>query len=108
MPSGSAQHLSRVGLGRKSKASDLSIWLCDRGSGLLQESRPIPKMRLDAALPQILLLEGDVWDTPAFRPWRKQGASPPFSFQPEPLPLNDAHGSQGSENSALSAAALCW
>ena len=92
----------------RGKASDLSIWLCDRGSGLLPESRPIPDMHLDAVLPQILLLEGDVWDTPAFPPLRKQRASPPFSFQPEPLPLKDAHRSQGSENGALSAAALCW
>lgn len=55
-----------VVLTRRGKASDLSVWVCDRGSGLLQKSTHSPEMCLDAALPQILLFRGRYMGCPAF------------------------------------------
>ena len=59
--------------------------------------------------PKFSCLEGDIWDTLAFPPSEKERISLPSSFQPGPLPLNNAQGTSqsGSGNGALPDVAIC-
>lgn len=59
--------------------------------------------------PKFSCLEGDIWDALPFPPSGKERVSPPSSFQPGPLPLNNTQGTSqsGSGNGALPDMAIC-